>query len=402
MTSAPAGDAAASAARDPVAPFGLYVHFPFCAQRCHYCAFYFVVGRAEVRSAYVDAVVAEIGRAAHDPRFAGRAVDSVFFGGGTPSLLPPAEVARILTAVRDAFPTVADAEISLESNPDGLEAGDLEALRAAGVNRLTLGWQSLRDAHLRLLTRTHSAAESRQALQRARLAGFENVAVDLIFGVPGQTAQGWVEELDEVGALGPDHVSAYELTVEEGTRLAARVAAGRFALADEEERARMFESTDSALERHGIRRYEISNFARPGRECRHNLSGWRSGDLLGVGASAASHVANARWTNVADLDQYVARTMAGEPVAGEAEVLDERTWAAEDLYLGLRTVEGVGATDRLERVPPGDRAPLLAVLDRAEADGLLERGPERSRVRLTPRGRLLADTVFDALLSASR
>ncbi len=377
------------------APFGLYVHFPFCSARCHYCAFYFVVGHAPRRAAYVDAVADEILRAPDDGRFAGRPVTSIYFGGGTPSLLPAADVARVIAAARDAFPVAPDAEVSLESNPDGLTAETLSALREAGVNRLTIGWQSLRDEHLKALTRTHDARDNVAALGRARAAGFPNVGVDLIFGAPGQTVEGWREELDEAGGHGVEHVSAYELTLEEGTRLAHRAEAGRFHLADEDDRLAMFEARDEILGRHGIVRYEISNFARPGFECRHNLDGWRGADLLGVGASAASHMGRERWTNVADLDEYLERREAGRPTAVDMERLDDATWAAEDLYLGLRAAEGVDAGARLARIPGPSADRLAAVLERARTDGLLE-GDER--VRLTAKGLRLADTVFDALL----
>jgi oxygen-independent coproporphyrinogen-3 oxidase len=213
--------------------------------------------------------------------------------------------------------------------------------------------------------------------------------------VPGQSPADWRAELAETVDLAPEHVSAYEHTLEEGTLLAARAAAGRFALADEDSRADMFCATDDVLVPAGIHRYEISNFARPGNECRHNLSGWRSVDLLGVGASAASHVTNTRWTNVADLDEYVRRVDAGEDPTASAEALDEVTWAAEDLYLGLRTTDGVDAAARLARVPSPGRERLATTLVRAAREGRLE-GTER--VRLTRRGRLLADTLFDALL----
>jgi oxygen-independent coproporphyrinogen-3 oxidase len=380
---------------DPSLPFGLYVHFPFCAARCHYCAFTFVVGREEIRAAYLGAVVAEIGRAASDPRFSGRRVHSVYFGGGTPSLMPATDVARVLAAARTAFDVEAGAEVSLESNPDGLDVERLAGLRGAGVNRLTLGWQSLREEGVRILTRTHSPAENLAALAAARAAGFDNVGVDLIFGWPGQTAASWRDELAETAAAGVEHVSAYELTLEEGTRLLARAEAGRFRLADEDERADMFEATDDVLGPAGIARYEISNFARPGRECRHNLEGWRSGDLLGAGVSAASHVTNQRWTNGKDLEAYLGAVRAGRTAVVEIETLDEATWAAEDLYLGLRTVGGVYADARLSRLPESEHAALRSRIAQAQVGGLVEPMPP---ARLTRRGRLFADTVFDSLL----
>jgi oxygen-independent coproporphyrinogen-3 oxidase len=395
----PAGRAASSRAPGPGDAFGLYVHFPFCAVRCHYCAFYFVVGRAEARSAYVDALVRSIERSARDPRFAGRMLHSVYFGGGTPSLLGPRGVERILSAARAAFPLAAGAEISLEANPDGLTLERLTGFAAAGVNRLTLGWQSLRAEHLKVLTRTHTPDENRRALEAARQAGFANVGVDLIFGVPSQTPEDWRAELAEAAAEGPEHVSAYELTLEEGTRLARRFREGRFAPAGEDARAEMFEATDEVLSPAGIERYEISNFARAGRECVHNLASWRGGDLLGVGASAASHVADTRWTAAADLDEWMRRVHAGEDPARSVEALGGATWAAEDLYLALRTADGLDADERLAVLPADARERLAQALRESERDGFVER--RGGWVRLTRRGRLFVDTVFEALLRAA-
>jgi oxygen-independent coproporphyrinogen-3 oxidase len=379
-----------------VTPFHLYVHVPFCKSRCPYCAFYFVVGRKDARDPYVQAVREEIAAAAGDRRFGGRTVASVYFGGGTPSLLPPAAIEGILAAVRETFPVDPDVEISLEANPDGLAADTLRALRRAGLNRITLGWQSLRADDLRGLGRTHKPDDAERSLAAARDAGIPNVGVDLMFGLPGRSPENWRADLEQVAAMAPDHVSAYELTVEEGTRYFRRREKGRLTLPDEDARADMFEITDAVLARAGIHRYEISNFARPGRECVHNSAGWRGGDLLGVGASAASHVRNVRWTNVADLDEYVARREAGRGTAEPPEELDAETWAAEDLYLGLRLVDGLDADARLDQVPGG--APRLrAVLAGAETRGLAERGG--AGLRLTRRGRLLADEVFAELLA---
>ncbi|HET9886094.1 MAG TPA: radical SAM family heme chaperone HemW, partial [bacterium] len=338
-------------------------------------------------------------RRARDPQFAGRTLHSIYFGGGTPSLLEPAQVGRLIEEARALFPAQSDLEISLESNPDGAQTAHLAALRSAGVNRFTIGWQSLRDAHLRALTRTHSAADNLRAYAGARDAGFENVAVDLIFGIPGQTAADWLDELREVAALVPDHVSAYELTFEEGTKLTRRMRAGKITPPDDGVRAEMFEATDEILGSAGIRRYEISNFARPGLECRHNLEGWRGGDLLGLGASGASHVRNARWTNIADLDEYLRRVREGEDIVSETERLDDATWAAEDLYLGLRTVQGIAAESRLQSVGEPARSRLLASIERAIGEGYLDR--DHHCVFFTRRGRLFADLVFEDLLTGT-
>ncbi len=360
-----------------------------------------MVGRKAERPAYVDAVIREIERMSRDPRFSGRTVGSLYFGGGTPSLMEASDVARVIAAARASFPVAADAEISVESNPDGFDRRRMDALRETGVRRLTLGWQSLDDARLVVLGRTNRRADNLAAFREARAAGFESVAVDLIFGTPDHSLEAWTRELEETAAESPDHVSAYELTMEEGTRLDALRRAGRLALPDEDVRAAMFERTEDVLGRAGILRYEISNFAKLGHECRHNRSGWRSGDLLGVGASAASHVENVRWTNVADVDEYVRRMEAGTTAETpeSREMLDETTWAAEDLYLGLRLVDGIDAAARLSRVPEPGKMRLERALDHALKTGLLVR--EDSRVRLTRRGFLLADAVFDELLTTS-
>ena len=379
---------------------GLYIHVPFCRSKCPYCAFYFVVGRAELRGRYVDALVAEIGRAADRVPFAGRTLSSVYFGGGTPAVLEPAEVARVVRAAAAAFGLEPDAEVSLEANPDRLDASRIAGFREAGVNRLTLGFQATRPLRLRALGRTHSPGDSLRAYEGARAAGFENIAIDLIFGTPGQDAASWAAEVEEVAALAPEHVSVYELTPEEGTRLARHLREERVRLPDSDTRADMFDDAGEVLGRYGLERYEISNFARAHRECRHNADAWRGLDAIGVGASAASHAGNARWTNVADLDAYIARIESGEDATAEREILDEGTWAAEDLYLGLRLMEGIDATARLARLPEPARERITAVLETARAAGLLATGG--GRFRLTQRGLLLADSVFEDLLTDVR
>ncbi len=381
-----------------VASLGIYLHIPYCRSRCHYCAFTFLPGHRHVPADYLDVLVNEADRRAGDPRFAGRPVESVYFGGGTPGLLDAGQFARLLQAVRDRFPVAPDAEISLEANPEGLDQARMAGWRKAGANRLTLGWQSVRARHLRTLTRTHSPEVGYRALELARSAGFENMGVDLIFGLPGQTPGDWREELEEVAAAGFEHVSAYELTFEEGTRLTRRRREGRFDIPAEAARVAMFRDTEAVLATHGIGRYEISNFARDGRECVHNLSAWHGGDTLGLGVSAASHVGNARWKNPGDLESYRSRLAAGREWAGEAELLDAKTWAAEDLYLGLRTAKGVDAGRRLEAVPPPERESLRRALASARDAGLVEELP--GRWRLTARGLLFADSLFETLLDA--
>lgn len=388
-------------AGSPPAPgIGLYFHFPFCKARCPYCAFYFVVGREERRADYVEALVADLEASAKEPRFAGRRLETIYFGGGTPSLLLVAQIEQLLAAAHQNFAVSTSAEVSLEANPDGLTLGQLQGLRAAGVNRLTLGFQSLDESRQRILGRTNAREDNLRAFELARMAGFENLAIDLLFGVPGQTLDDWRRTLEEVGGLGPDHVSAYELTVEEGTRFEALAARGKLGAPEEETRARMFEMSDDILAAAGIHRYEVSNFARPGHECRHNSEGWRSGDLCGVGASAASHVRNERWSKVAELEEYVRRVRCGEDLRAAVEVLDDQTWAAEDLYLGLRLLEGINFETRIGHVSEPGRSRLGGVIRRAVAAGHLL--CEGNRVRLSRRGLLFADSIFEELLTLPR
>jgi oxygen-independent coproporphyrinogen-3 oxidase len=378
-------------------PFGVYIHFPFCRSRCPYCAFTSEVRGEDIQTAYLRAVSREITVRAEDPRFAARSVSSLYFGGGTPSLMAPDDVERLVAAVTDAFAMAPDLEVTLEANPESVELGKLRRLRAAGVNRLSLGWQALRDEQLETLGRIHRRRDNLRAFAEAREAGFANVGVDLIFGIPGQSVSSWKEDLAEAAACGPEHVSAYELTVEEGTRFARDREQGAWSPPTEQERVDMFTAVPEQLVAAGIARYEISNFSRAGRECRHNLDGWRGGDVLGFGASAASHFENARWLNVADVDTYVARLSAGKGVANPAEVLTEDVWAAEDIYLGLRLAEGVPAERRLARVPGPQRSRLAGVLTRAERAGFVESAG--GCVKLTQRGLLFADSVFEELLA---
>jgi oxygen-independent coproporphyrinogen-3 oxidase len=378
-------------------PVGVYVHFPFCRSRCPYCAFYSEVRREDVWPDYLAAISREIAARAADPRFAARAVSSLYIGGGTPSLLEPDAVSRLLAEVTAAFAPTADLEVTIEANPESVELEKLRRLRNAGVNRLSLGWQALRDELLEALGRIHCRRDNLRAFSAARDAGFTNVGVDLIFGIPGQGTAGWREDLAETAALGPEHVSAYELTVEEGTQLARARADGTWSAPAEQERVDMFAAVPEQLAAAGIARYEISNFSRPGKQCRHNLDSWRGGDVLGLGVSAASHFENERWLNVADVDAYIVGMSAGGCVANPVERSDELVWAAEDIYLGLRLAEGVQAETRLARVPEPQRSRLVAVLVRAERSGLVTSAG--GRARLTARGLLFADSVFEELLA---
>ncbi len=371
----------------PPEPLGVYVHVPFCAARCGYCDFATWTDRGHLVDAYVDACVHDVERLRRSGAVA-RPATSVFFGGGTPSLLPAASLLRILGAI-ERTPAC---EVTVECNPDWVDAAKLEAYRAGGVTRLSLGVQSMAPHVLAYLERTHDPAGVERAVGWARVAGFEHLNLDLIYGAPGETPDDWRATLEQAVALGPDHVSAYALTVEPGTPLGRRVAAGSAERPDDDDQAAKYELADSVLSAAGFSWYEISNWARPGGACRHNLLYWTGGEYLPVGSAAHGHLAGRRSWNVRTPDRYIgALAGARSPEAGSEELGAEA--AAEEAFaLALRTAGGAAvAAD-----PPAPRA--AAVLAELESGGLLRLGD--GRVRLTRRGRLLATDVTARLLAA--
>jgi len=362
-------------------PFGVYVHIPFCAHRCDYCDFATWTDRGHLIDRYVEACVADLRR--HGERGVPDA-SSVFFGGGTPSLLDADDLVRILDAVQ-----LADgAEVTVECNPDSVDEHKLARLRAGGVNRLSFGVQSMQPHVLASLGRTHDPANVERAIADARRVGFERINIDLIYGAVGESAHDWSTTLERALALGPSHVSAYALTIEAGTPLGRRVAAGETPAPDDDDQADKYLALDDAMRRAGLGWYEISNWARPGDECRHNLVYWQEGDYLGVGCAAHGYTGGARWWNVRTPERYVDAVEAGVmPVAG-GETLTDSARELEAFSLALRTRAGAPVPG-----PARSRAGELV------ADGLL--APAGDRVRLTLRGRLLANEVTAQLLAAA-
>lgn len=350
-------------------PFGVYVHIPFCTSKCDYCAFATWTDRGHLVERYLGALRTEIDRAvaAGMPR-----ATSVFVGGGTPSLVPGAELARVVAAI----PTVAGAEVTVECNPDDVTDDLLEHYVAAGVDRISLGVQSMVDHVLGSLGRRHVRANVIRAVAAIRRSGMRSFNLDLIYGAAGEGLADWARTVDEVLELDPPHVSAYALTIEAGTPLATDPDRHP----DEDDQADKYEIVDEAFQRAGLENYEVSNWALPGHECRHNLLYWSQGDYLGVGCAAHSHRDGRRWWNLRTPERYVAAVDAGAPTEAAGEDLDEATRRLEQLQLALRLREGV---------PAGvfGEADLIELLD---AD-LLRRS--RDRVVLTRRGRLLANAV---------
>lgn len=344
---------------------GLYIHIPFCRRKCAYCDFFSVpVPGTDDLHRYGELLLRQLHREA--AAWSGP-IETIFFGGGTPSLMPPAMIGRILEAVTATLGIAAGAEITLEANPGSVDAAGLAALREAGVNRLSLGLQSLDDRQLAVLGRGHTVAAAKAAVAAARAAGFANLSLDLIYALPGQQVAALERELQALVALAPEHISTYALTVEEGTPLHHRVATGEIRLPDEDETARYYLAVDAGLTAAGYEHYEISNFARPGRACRHNLDTWRRQSYLGLGAGAHSFRADGwgeRRAVPPDLDLFARRVAAGEAASERLEGFDRRGAMSETLYLGLRTAEGVDESDFCRRFGVGVAAAFPEAVQR--------------------------------------
>jgi oxygen-independent coproporphyrinogen-3 oxidase len=373
--------------------FGVYVHVPFCASRCGYCDFNTYtaseLGGGDSREGYADAVLAELKLAAS---VTGAPVDTVFVGGGTPTLLDPSDLGRILEGIDQTWGLAAGAEITTEANPESVTPRSLQALRKAGYTRISLGMQSAAPAVLRILDRRHTAGRAPQAAIEAREAGFDHVNLDLIYGTPGETPEDFATSLRTVINAGVDHVSAYSLIVEDGTRMAARMRRGELPYPEDDVAADRYLAAEEALGAAGFSWYEVSNWATtPAARCRHNLLYWTGGDWWGLGPGAHSHVGGVRWWNVKHPAAYAKRVEAGLSPGLGREILTAEDRHVEDVMLRVRLRDGLPLT-ALD-------APGLSGAARALADGLLDPAAyEAGRVVLTLRGRLLADAVVRDLL----
>jgi oxygen-independent coproporphyrinogen-3 oxidase len=376
--------------------FGVYVHVPFCASRCGYCDFNTYtsteLGGGADQAAYADTVLAEIALAARVLDGAAPEVETVFFGGGTPTLLPAGDLARILDGIDKTFGLASGAEVTTEANPESVTPGSLAELQNAGFTRVSLGMQSARPHVLAVLDRRHTAGRPEVAAAEARAAGFEHVNLDLIYGAPGESAEDWQASLDAVVAAGVDHVSAYALIVEDGTRLGAQVARGVVPMPDDDVLADRYLQAEATLTAAGLGWYEVSNWATtPAARCRHNELYWRSADWWGFGPGAHSHVGGVRWWNVKHPSAYAGRLAEGASPAHARESLDGETRRVEDVLLRLRLRDGLPLAVLDEAGRAGAR--------QAVADGLLDPGQHAAgRAVLTLRGRLLADAVVRDLL----
>lgn len=375
------------------APLGIYLHFPFCSVRCTYCDFPTVAGRDERIEAYLDALVAEIGSLQPEAR---GAADTVFFGGGTPSRMSASQAERVLDAVRGRFDLSQDAEITLEGNPESLTEESLAGFRRAGITRLSVGVQSFDDAVLRRVGRAHDGEGAKEAVLRARAAGFHDVSLDLIAGLPGEDLARWPGTLAQAVALEPDHISVYLLESDKDTPLGRSVRSGRLRLEGDDALADAYARTVAVLDAAGYSLYEISNFARPGRRSRHNLKYWTDAPYVGFGLGAHGYLEGARRSNRADLDGYIADAAAARDPVAWREPYDRVRRLEEALFLGLRLAEGVDLAALGARYDDDTIRRLAAAWERAGAAGLI--AWEGSRVRLTASGRARSNELFTDLI----
>ena len=372
---------------------GIYVHIPLCRSKCDYCDFYSLAGREREMDRYQKALLAHMRETA--PLAQGIPVDTIYFGGGTPSFYGAKRIRELLTHLHKLFQVEKDAEITVECNPDSVDLKSLRILRKAGVNRLSMGMQSAQEEELRAIHRIHTPQQTNQAVEAARKAKFTNLSLDLIYGLPGQTMESWKATVEHALSLIPQHLSCYGLKVEEGTPLARRVEEGEV-LPDDDQQADLYLWTVGRLERAGLPQYEISNFAKPGHESRHNLRYWLTQPYIGFGPGAHSDFGGRRYSFVRDLEGYIRGVLEGGDVIDASELIPQRERCGEYLMLRLRTTRGVDALE-YRNAYFMDFAPLEARLRKFAAQGWAEQTPE-GRWRFTPRGFLVSNQLIGDLL----
>ena len=377
---------------------GIYVHIPFCTAICNYCNFNRGLYDESLKARYVDALIADI----RDPRPAPRdshaatrdpqPVDTIYFGGGTPSLLDPSDVASIIRIIRSRFAVASDSEITLETNPETVDRPKLERFREAGVNRLSFGVQSFQDDELRRLGRIHSADRARLAVRDARAAGFDNVSLDLMMWLPGQSVESWLANVEALVAAEPDHASLYLLELYPNAPLKEEMARAGWSLAPDEDAADMYLRAMARLEAAGLVQYEISNVARPGRQSRHNLKYWTDGEWLAFGCGAHGTREGVRWKNVAGTEEYISRVTNGVSPESERRVLTRDERLEETLFTGLRLTDGVDAEAAGRRAGVDVFERYGTALRPFVDAGWLVR--DDGRLRLTRDGMLMANEVM--------
>lgn len=376
--------------------WGLYIHIPFCRQKCFYCDFPSFAGRERYEADYTDALCRELAVQGVLYREKWGSPRTIYMGGGTPSLLPIGLLAKILQAIADVFGDAADREFTVECNPGTVDAAKLRALRAGGVNRLSFGVQTFDDTLLKKIGRIHTGVQAREAMALARTAGFQNVSMDLIYGLPGESLAELERDLEAMVALEPEHISIYGLQLEEGTAFAKMQEMGRLMLPDDDTVERMYDTMTAFLPAHGYARYEISNFAKPGFESRHNLSYWQDVPYLGVGAAAHSYLEGQRYENVREIPAYIEGIRTGKGVRRQEETMTREIAMEEFAFLALRTARGIDRARFERRFGVPLEAVYAGAIAKLKRQGLLE--ADEAGVHLTPLGMKYGNMAFEEFL----
>lgn len=369
----------------------LYIHIPFCVRKCEYCDFLSGPAGKQEQREYMEALFSEIDGT---EKFEDYEVSTIFIGGGTPSVLPGEWIEELMEKVKNHFPVRTDGEISIEANPGTVDESKLQSYRRAGINRISFGCQSGDDEELKMLGRIHTWEEFLESFSLARAAGFSNINVDLMSGLPGQSLSSWEESLEKVAKLQPEHVSAYSLIIEEGTPFALK----KLNLPDEEEERKMYEKTHEILESYGYHQYEISNYGKPGKECLHNIGYWQRKEYLGLGLGSASLIQEKRFHNTGKMEEYLAKSDKVGEIREDIEKLTRENQMEEFMFLGLRMLEGVSEKEFQEKFGTDLKNIYGDVIKKYIQLGLLEQ--KGDRLYLTRRGisvsnPVLADFLLD-------
>jgi oxygen-independent coproporphyrinogen-3 oxidase len=375
---------------------GIYIHIPFCATRCHYCNFATGGYESELARRYTAAVREEIARADASNNPMMRRVDTIYFGGGTPTTLSVEQISSLIETCRLRFDVASDSEITAEANPGSISQNYLEELRSAGLNRLSFGVQSFDDDELRMIGRTHSAEEAREAVRTARAAGFANVSIDLIAGLPEQKMETWRRNIEEAFALAPDHLSVYLLELYKDAPLLHRINRGELRAVDDELTVEMYFALVDEAERRGFEHYEISNWARPGFESRHNLKYWTGAPYWAFGISAAGYDGLARWSNTRNIHEYLDKVESSQTPVAERTELDDEDRQSENLFLRLRLKDGVDLDEHLRRFGVNALERYRDEIERLREAGLVELS--ENRLKISRAGAVLANEVFAAFV----
>lgn len=370
--------------------YGIYIHIPFCVKKCRYCDFNSYKIDIEKKKRYIKALEKEI--EIYSKMDNKRKIDTIFLGGGTPSILKPDEIESIFEKLNSSFDISEDAEITMECNPGTLDEEKLNAMKKSGVNRLSIGLQAVQNDILEYIGRIHTFEEFEKTYNLVRKCGFDNVNIDLMYNLPNQREKEWMETLEKVVSLNPEHISAYSLILEEGTELCDMYERGEFTLSGDDTDIKMYRYTIDYLKKNGYMQYEISNYAKPGKECRHNIIYWKCDNYIGLGAGASGYIGNRRYSNIPEVDEYNETVEAGKlPVLSEEVLTDEEKFE-ELVFMGLRMNEGVLYED-FEKISGIDiRKYRKEIIERLKKDNLIE--CDENRIKLTQSGREISNKVF--------